>query len=429
MVEIKPFKGLRYNKEKIGDFSLVITPPYDVITEEEKEEFYNLSEYNIVRLILGKKDEGYAKVAQQFKEWQEKGVFDRDEKNSVYVYSQTFCYRGGLFTRIGFISLVKLEELGGGILPHEKTLEKPFKDRLALINAVRANLGCVFILYDDKMKVIDGFIKDRINNKEPDMDFEDKFRIRHRLWRISNKGFVDNLKKEMLQYQCVIADGHHRYKSVLRFRDEHPELEDANYTMGCFVNSFNEGLLVFPIDRFVFGLPHADTNDVLSKLKEPFDVEEVGDVNKLIKRIDDTKVMVDKTVNLKNHVFGMYCYSNKKSYFLRLKNNNILDKYYLNNTDVYKKLDISILHKTVFENIFGISEDDQYKGTHIEYTKGCGRALDKLNNNKYQFAFFVNAPLIREIFLTARAKETMPQKSTYFYPKVYSGLVVNKVDK
>ena len=137
--------------------------------------------------------------------------------------------------------------------------------------------------------------------------------------------------------------------------------------------------------------------------------------------------MLDKTTNLKNHVFGMYCYLNKKPYFLKLKNNDILDEYYPKDTDVYKKLDINILHKIVFENVLGISEDDQYRGTNIEYTKGSKRALHKLEDKKYQFAFFLNAPLMREIFLTARANETMPQKSTYFYPKVYSGLVINKI--
>ena len=160
-----------------------------------------------------------------------------------------------------------------------------------------------------------------------------------------------------------------------------------------------------------------------------FKIEEVKDVKELISRVDSTKVMVDKTINLKNHVFGMYCLLNNKSYLLKLKDNNILDKYSPDKTDVYRKLDVNILHQIVFKDILGISEEDQYKGIHIEYTKGSKRALDRLQKNHYQFAFFLNAPLMREIFLTARAGETMPQKSTYFYPKVYSGLVINKIEK
>lgn len=435
MVEIKPFKGVLYNKEKIEDFSLVITPPYDVINEKEQEEFYRSSPYNIVRLLLGKEQSGddgenkYTRAGKEFEEWQQKKILKRDEKDCIYIYSQTFNVNGNSFTRIGFISLVKLEELGKGVLPHEKTLEKPFKDRLALIEATKANLGCVFTLYDDRQKIIDGFIKEKVNSNEPDISFEDKFGIKHKLWKVSDVDFIEKVKKEMLQYQCIIADGHHRYRSVSKFQEEFPELEDAKYTMCCFVNSFNEGLFVLPIDRFVFNLENVDINNILAKLKEYFEIEGVTDVNELIKKVDDTKVLVDKTANLKNHVFGMYCYLNKKSYFLKLKNNNILDVYYPDDADVYKKLDINILHKIVFENVLGISTEDQYKGVHIEYTKGNERALEKIEENKYQFAFFLNAPLMREIFLTARANETMPQKSTYFYPKIYSGLVINKIDE
>jgi uncharacterized protein (DUF1015 family) len=424
MVEIKPFKGIRYNQEKIKDFNLVITPPYDVINEKEQQEFYALSEHNMVKLILGEKHE---EAAKSFKEWQENDVFKIEDNDSIYIYSQTFSYNENTFTRTGFISLIKLEDLGKGVLPHEKTLEKPFKDRLDLIENTKANFGSVFLLYDDRKKVVDSLIKDMINNKEPDIGFKDKFEIEHKLWKISDEEFINKLKQEMLQYQCIIADGHHRYKSVMAFKDENPELKDAKSTMCCFINSFNEGLFILPIDRFVFNLENADIDNILSKLKEYFEIEEIEDVNELIKKVDNTPIMLDKTINLKNHVFGMYCYLNKSSYFLKLKDNNILDKYYPDDTDVYKKLDVNILHKIIFENILNISEEDQYRGTHIEYTKGSKRALHKLEDNKYQFAFFLNAPLMREIFLTARANETMPQKSTYFYPKVYSGLVINKI--
>jgi len=427
LVEIKPFKGIRYNKEKIKDFSLVITPPYDVIDEKEKQEFYKLSEYNMARLLLGSADNDYAEVALKFKEWQENNILKKDDQDSIYIYSQTFNHNGASFTRIGFISLVKLEELGKGILPHEKTLEKPFKDRLSLLEATKANFGCVFILYDDKQKIIDTIIKDTTSNKEPDMAFEDKYNIGHKLWKINEKDFINKLKDEMTKYQCIIADGHHRYKSVLRFKEDHPDMEEAKYTICCFINSFNEGLFVLPIDRFIFNLENVDIEKILTQLKEHFEVEEFDDVNKLIEKIDNTEILIDKEQNLKNNVFGMYCYLNKKSYFLKLKNAAVLNDHYSDKSDVYRKLDVNILHKMVFGDILGISKEDQFKGKNIEYTKGNKRALDKLQDDKYQLAFFTKAPLMREIFLTARAGEKMPQKTTYFYPKVYSGLVINRI--
>lgn len=435
MVEIKAFKGIRYDKDRVKDLNLVITPPYDVINEKEQEELYSLSEYNFINLILGREKEGdngenkYTRAARYLKEWVEKGILKEDDKDSIYAYSQTFPFKGKRFTRTGFISLVRLENEGEGVLPHEKTLEKPLKGRLRLIEETRADLGCVFILYDDKQKKVDEAVQEKITGNEPDMEFKDKFDIKHKLWKISDDETIERLKGMMAEYQCVIADGHHRYKSAIRFKETHPELEDSRYTMCCFVNSFNESFLILPVDRFVFNCKDADVGKILNKLKEYFEINETKDVNELIRKVDNTEIMIDKSSNLKNHVFGMYCYMNKKSYFLKLKDNNVLDGLCPAENDVYKKLDINILHKAIFERVFGISEEDQFKGTHIDYAKGCTRALDKLNDDKYQFAFFINAPLMREIFLTARAGETMPQKSTYFYPKIYSGLVINKINK
>jgi len=415
-----------YNKEKVGDFGKVITPPYDVINEQQKKELKSLSQYNMVNLLLG---DNYEQAEDIFLEWQKQEILKRDDKESIYIYSQTFKYNGCEFTRTGFISLIKLEELGRGVLPHEKTMEKPFRDRLQLLNTTKANLGSIFILYDDKKQVIDAIIKAKIDEKEPEFSFLDKVGIKHRLWKISDIEFINKIVEEMIKYQCIIADGHHRYRSVLKFKEEHPELTDAKYTMCCLVNSFNEGLFVLPIDRFVSKLENLDIDKVISKLREHFEIEEVEKVNELIEKIDSTEVLIDKSANLKNHVFGMYCYLNKKSYLLKLRDNKILDEYYPNKTEIYRKLDINILHRIIFENILGITKEDQYKEANIEYTKGNKRALDKIQSDKYQFAFFINAPLMREIFLTARANETMPQKSTYFYPKIYSGLVINKIDK
>ena len=381
MVEIKPFRGLRYNKEKVKDFRLVITPPYDVISEKERQEFFNGSKYNMVNLILpGEKEENYKQAAKTLKEWQDNGILEREKEDSIYIYSQTFNQNGKLSTRIGFISLLKLEELGKGVLPHEKTLNKPFQDRLILLNETKSNLGLVFMLYDDRQKAIDSLMRENVSSKKPDISFEDKKNIWHKLWKVSDANFIDLIKKEMAQYQCIIADGHHRYKSALKFREEHPEMEDAKYTMVCFVNSFNEGLFVLPIDRFVFNLKNADMNNVLNQLKKYFEVEEAENVNELIKRIDNTQVMIDKTINLKNHVFGIYSFLNKKSYFLKLKNNNILNGYYKDKTDVYKKLDVNLLHKIILNDILGITEEDQSKGTHIEYTKGPKRPLNNEND-------------------------------------------------
>ena len=420
MVHINPFSGLRYNKEKIKDFGLVITPPYDVIDENAREGFLKSSEYNMVRLLLEK---DYDKAADLFDEWQKKKILVGDGEECLYIYGQTFFCNGGRHTRTGFISLVKLEQLGKGILPHEKILDGPYQDRLRLIRATRANFGCVFLLYKDKEKVIENYMSNKVIDLKPDIRFNDKLGVEHFLWKISDKDFIAKIKDEMLNHQCVIADGHHRYRSALEFMKEKPEIKDACYATACFVNSFNEGLFVLPIDRFVFNLKDVNINEMLKRFEKNFVIEEFSDAKELIQELEQ----YNKDKVKRKHVFGMYCFLNKVFYLLKLKDEKELSRHNMGKTDAYKKLDVSILHKLIFEDIFGISEDDQFKGIFIEYAKGNKRDLKKLEGD-YQLAFFINPPSIEEIFLIANASETMPQKSTYFYPKIYSGLVINKIE-
>src|SRR3989338_3002869 len=259
MVEIKAFKGLRYDSEKVKDFRLVITPPYDVISQKEKEEFLKRSDYNMVRLILS---ESHVKAAQTFKEWQAKGIIKRDSEDSIYAYRQIFDYNGKKFARVGFISLVKIEPFGKNILPHEKILEKPFKDRLELLNATKANFGCIFMLYDDREKIIEGKMEQKMKETAT-MEFTDGYGITNSVWKVSDPLLISEVEKQMKQYQCVIADGHHRYTSCLKFHEANPEIEGAKYTLTCFVNSFNTGLFVLPIDRLLFNISDQDISDVL----------------------------------------------------------------------------------------------------------------------------------------------------------------------
>jgi uncharacterized protein (DUF1015 family) len=191
----------------------------------------------------------------------------------------------------------------------------------------------------------------------------------------------------------------------------------------CFVNSFNEGTLILPTNRVIFGLDNLDINEILNKLEQHFKVEEVAK-DQLIRKMDAVEVIIDKSINLKNHVFGVYCNLNKKAYFLTLKNNLVLKDRLPDKTDIYQKLDITILHNLIIEGILGITEEQQKRREHIDFVKGNEETWEKIEENNLQFAFFVKPPLMREVFLIARAGETTPQKTTCFYPKVFSGLVV-----
>lgn len=427
MVEIMPLNGLKYSTEKIKDFSKVITPPHDVISEKEKEKLKQKSKYNFVNLELpdgnGNK---YENASELFKKWQQENILKADEEKRIYIYSQSYNANGKLFSRLGFIALIKLEDLGKGVLPHEKVLEKDLKDRIALISTTKADFGIPFLLYDDREKIIDEFTKKEITGKEPYIDFTDKDGIKHQLWKTSNIDYIKKIKDEMKKYQCIIADGHHRYTAELKVKDMRKDIASAKYGLMCFINSFNDGIIILPTNRVMFDLERINIDNFLEQLEEYFDVEEVNDIKELAKKVENTEIMIDKTINLKNHVFGVYCNITKKGYFLRLKDRNILDKFLPDKTDVYKKLDVNILHKIIIENILGVTEEQQKNREHIDFIKGDDETIEKMKDEKFQFAFFINPPLMREVFLIARANETTPMKSTHFYPKVFSGLVSYK---
>ena len=194
MVEIKPLHGLTYNKEKINDFSKVITPPNDVISKEGKDKLEHESNFNFVKLILPDgNDDKYQNSAKTLKEWQEKNILIKDKEKTIYLYSQEYKSNGNTFARIGFISLIKLEELGKGVLPHEKILEKDLKDRINLISTTKANFGVPFLLYDDKEKIIDNLIIEKM--KTPNyLTFTDEKGVEHKLWKTSDTEFIDKVK-------------------------------------------------------------------------------------------------------------------------------------------------------------------------------------------------------------------------------------------
>jgi len=422
MVEIKSFKGWLYNGDLIKDFSKVITPPNDVISKKEEKELKK-NEYSFAKLILPNGDgDKYENSSNLFKKWKEEGVFVKDKEENIYVYRESYSMSGKEFSRIGFIALMKLESLGEGMLPHEKVLERDLKDRIDLISATKANFGVPFVLYDDREKATDKMIRDAIKGKEPYIDFTDDKGVNHTLWKVSDKGFIKEITKELEQYQCIIADGHHRYTSNLKVRDM-LKTECSEYSQLCFVNSFDEGIVIVPTNRVVFGLENVDVEDFLGKLKEYFEIEEVG-LYEMMNKMGRVEVMIDKKINLKNHVFGVYCNVNKKAYFLTLKDNDVLKDRLSDKTDIYRKLDINILHKIIIEDMLGVSEEQQKRREHIDFIKGNDETMERIKENNIQFAFFVKPPLMREVFLIARAGETTPQKTTCFYPKVFSGLVV-----
>ena len=440
MVEIKAFRGLFFNKKKVKDLKLVLTPPYDVISEEEKKEFMASSPFNMAHLLLGEDKEGdnetnnkCTRAADKLKAWISDSVLTQDNEDSVYIYAQEYLlkkYQKEPVKKIrkGFIALAKIEGYDKKvILPHEKTLSKPKQGRLNLMRATHTNLGQIFVLYHDKNRVMTKIIEAEIK-REPDVEFTDTKGIKHSLWRISNKPEIEGISKEMADKRGYIADGHHRYETALNFTKEHPELESAKYRMMTFVNVDDEGLLALPTHRLVRNLDNFDIEKLENDLLHDFDVEvyEFEDGEEELQR---NKMLDRMKGRFKKHVFGMLCKGVDKYFLLSLKDDKIIDSFAKDKPLVWKKLDVAILHSLILDKLLGIDEEALSSQKYVDYVKGDPELAVKLMKEKdYQFTFFLNPTKIQEVLDVADAGATMPQKSTFFYPKLISGLVMYKFD-
>ena len=448
MAHIIPFKGILYNKEKIGDIKDIVALPYDVISPTEQENLYKRHENNVVRLILGKESNSdtpdnnrYTRAKNSFESWQRDSILIKDAFPSIYVYSQEY-HLGETEgfekkKRIGFIALSKLEDFGeGGIHPHENTLSKPKEDRLKLLQHCNANFSSIFGLFSDPSKRIDSVLKDYMRHS-PLYDLVDDAGMRHTLWAIRDNRAIQIITSVMSDKQVFIADGHHRYETAINYRNEmRGKLPDFsgeelyNYVMMYFTNTNPEGLSILPIHRLVSNLSDFDKKKMVEKAGEFFNIEKLS-FNESDEKAVRKRLFSDmKERGEKEHIFGMYI-GDDDYILLTLKEggqgSGVRGQEEVNSKQL-KKLDVTILHTILIEKILGISDKSLAEQKNITYTISGDEAIKDVKSGKYQIALFLNPTKIEEVKDVAAAGEKMPQKSTFFYPKLITGLVMNKLE-
>jgi len=436
-MEIKPFKALRYNSEVVGAIGDCVAPPYDVINGEQQQQLYEKSKYNIVRVIKGKtrpSDNGsenqYTRAARHLNGWIKEGALKTDSTESIYGYVQDFELEGQRYQRLSFIALAKLEKFGEIVRPHENVLNEPMIDRLKLKRATSAKFGLVLMLYDDENRVAEKIIAEAAS-REPLIDFEDEQGVRHRLFAISEKEKTETIVQMMRDKSCIIADGHHRYSTGLMYSKENPE-PAAKYQMIAFVNTRDDGLVILATHRVVNNLEGFNMGDLLSKLSKNFEVTEYDFDSAETKEQAKEKMLAQmKAEHEKNkNAFGIHG-GDSTFYVAVLKNRAAMNSAAPDMSEAWRSLDVSVLHKLVLEELLGIDEKKLASGTNLEYVKDTGNKVHELiediDNGKKQVAFFMNPPKMEQIRMVAEQGERMPQKSTYFYPKVYTGLTINKL--
>jgi uncharacterized protein (DUF1015 family) len=434
-MEIKAFKAYRFNPDVVGEAGKCIAPPYDVINTAQQQQLYQRSPYNIVRIIKGKTEAGdnetksqYTRAADCLKNWLAKNVLKQDDKETIYAYVQDFEAAGKNYRRSGFIALGRLVEYGLGVRPHENTLDSPKTDRLKLTQATAAQFGQIFMLYDDAEKTADKIVEKAVAAKKPVIDFTDEDKIRHQMFAIDDAKDISAIVRMMENKETVIADGHHRYETALNYRrlTKNPA---ADWQMMAFINTQNEGLVILPIHRLVGNLQSFDIGRLVEKLQSEFKVTEFtyGSDDSKQKAKGLMFKRMQRAFEQGKNAFGSY--DGRSFYFILLKNKKALES--LNMNDALKSLDVVVLHKLILEGILGIGEQQLAGETNIEYIKDIGTAIDEaiaaVDKGQKQVVFFMNPTRVEQVKQVAATNKKMPQKSTFFYPKIFSGLTINKL--
>jgi len=435
MAIIKPFQGLRYNQDFITDMSSVVTPPYDVISSDGQERYYQIHPNNIIRLDFGKDFSGdtektnkYTRAAEFLSNWRKQGILKQEDAPAIYIYDQEFLSGNRWQVRRGFVALVKLEPFDKGyIYPHEQTLPGPKADRLKLTQSCQANLSSIFALFPDGNNEVDSYLSAMAVSK-PEIDFTDDTGVKNKLWVIKEKQTIDRLVTLMKEKPLFIADGHHRYETSLAYKEqmrkENGRLSGdlpLDYVMMVCVSMNNPGLQILPAHRLVRNIKDYNFDRILKSLKESFTVELIG------KGCRVEKFMSGLNNEAENHTFVMYVGQEDAYYKLLLSNEKLLDTVFANNHPEWRHLDAGILHSAIIHKILGIHSTDVTLKECVKYVKEETEAVSLVKSGQYQLAFFLRPTRIEQVREIAMARKVMPPKSTYFYPKLVTGIVINSL--
>ena len=419
-IEIKPLNALVYNQDKV-EIKDVIAPPYDVISEKYREELYKRSPYNITRLILSNAEDPYKDASETFRKWLDEKVLIKTDKPVIFYLLQKYKLNGKEITRKGFIARNKIEDFStGNILPHEFTMSGPKEDRLKLTKACKANFSQIFMVYSDPAKQIENAVD---ISATPFIDITDDNGVRNIVWKIEDQKTISLIENVLKDKTLLIADGHHRYETALNYRNFLGQnAGEANYVMSYFTN-MDDDLLIYPTHRII--TKWIEPYVLLETVKKYFDVKDytfTGANKAEVKK--EFLNAIEKSSKYKI-TMGLYMKNVNKFYLLTLREdvNSILDEY--NVPDELKTLDLTVLHKVILTKELGFTEEEQMAQDGIKYIKVENEAFDMIDLGRAEASFIMAYPKIEDIKRISTAGYRMPQKSTYFYPKLLSGIVIN----
>lgn len=431
MAIVSPFRGIHFDLSRVPDLSQVVSPPYDVISPEEQTGFHRRHPRNIVRIDFGLEKEGdgpagdkYTRAAGLFRQWQSEGTLVRDTVPSLYYYEQEFSLPGrGVFVRKGFLGALRLSDFGeGNVFPHEKTHSRPKEDRLSLMRATEANMSPIFGLYSDPRDEVAKALRGG-PPAPPDFSAADDLGVKHRVWGVTDPVSLKAAVAKMSDKQVFIADGHHRYETALAYRDEmrrkHGMREDAAYehVLMFLCNMDDEGIVILPAHRGIHSVPGFSEEEFAARVRSLLPVEtRQGGPEDAMKAVAEAgtggKAIAWSTGHGRFHVVS---FPEPESFA-----GEHLSRF----PPELRTLDVVLLHGFLFEKMLGISPDAVTAGQFIRYYKEPRTIASELERGELQAAFFLNPVTVDEFRGVSLSGHVLPQKATFFYPKILTGLLI-----
>jgi len=441
MAEVLPFRGILYNPQKIRNLSDVVTPPYDVISKQKQHDFYERHPQNIIRLILGKTTENdnvnnnyYTRASDFLKNWFSENILEQDTTPAFYLTSMDFSLENKIFTRYGIIALVALEPFKNGVIvPHESTFSNVKMERFELMKSCHANFSPIFSLYSDSKNIIINKLKGQALKQTPVIELTDYDGHRHRMWRITDLDSCRYVSNAMQEKRLFIADGHHRYETALDYRDwissnnpdfnkDHP----ANYVMMYLSSMEGAGLVILPAHRMVKGLKSSITGSFINKAEDYFDILTIPFMDSDFERVQAEFISILRS-NASKNIIGVLMKNSMEFYLLTLKS-GVMERTFSNELpEVLRYLDVTVLTRLIFIEIFGFDNSKLDNESIITYSSSEKQAIEAAVSGKCDISFILNPTKIEQVRDIADNGLIMPRKSTYFYPKVLTGLVMNSL--
>jgi uncharacterized protein (DUF1015 family) len=438
MADVRPFRAYRYDPERASPAE-VVTQPYDKITPTLQDHYYGANPHNLVRIILGRREENdgpennvYSRAAACFRDWRQQGVLRQDAVPSIYVYSQRFTAPGATgkgsseLERRGFIALGRIADYSAGVVfRHEQTLAKPKADRLELLRATRAHFGQLFMLYEDSGQ-IDSLLA---TTGDPDIAVTDEYGVVHRVWQVSDPRVIDSVRAAMSDKKLIIADGHHRYETALTYRDERragllagaqENAPSYEFAMMTFVNMNSASLVILPTHRVVHDLDSFSEDGFRNAARGYFDVDEIDP------SLDPPRAtaILREAGRVGTAILGVTA---SRAFLLHHPDPNAGAEAFAGLSIRQQDLDIVQLHKCLLEKVLNLSEESIRNQQNLSYVRDAAAALSQVrgeSGSRANIAFLMNSCRMAQVRDIAFAGEVMPQKSTDFYPKLLSGLTI-----